>query len=248
MAWHDTVFNGLYDLFTFHLFTPARNQHEAKFIIRALGLEPGMSVLDTACGYGRHALLIAEEGVHVTGIDKTSRYIEMAKEEARWLKADFFTADYRNIDVESRYDAAYNFFTSFGYHDDHTNLDVLRRIAKALKPGGKFLLDIQNRELYSTGDPWYEEHSEFEQDGVKYALLLESSLDVETSRVEINQKLYGHPDGPLEMKFTVRLYTMAELRWLFQEAGMAVIDTYGDVNAEEYSMTSSRCILVGQKE
>lgn len=247
MAWHDTVFNGLYDLFTFHLFTPARNSHEAGFIVNALGLEPGMKVLDTACGYGRHALLLAEEGIRVTGIDKTRRYIEMAKKECRWLEAEFYPADYRNIDIQNKFDAAYNFFTSFGYHDDHTNLDSLRRFAASLKPGGKFLLDLQNRELYSTGEPWYEEHSEFERDGIKYALLLESELDVQTSRVEISQKLYGHPDGPLEMCFSVRLYTMAELRWLFHQAGMEVIETFGDVNSDEYSMTSSRCIVVGQK-
>lgn len=64
MAWHDTVFNGLYDLFTFHLFTEARNRHEAQFLLKALKLEPDMKVLDTACGYGRHALLLAEEGVN----------------------------------------------------------------------------------------------------------------------------------------------------------------------------------------
>lgn len=180
-------------------------------------------------------------------MDKTKRYIDMARENARWLRASFFQGDYRNMDIVEEYDAAYNFFTSFGYHDDHTNLDVLRRFAKALKPGGKLLIDVQNRELYATGNPYYEEFSEFEQDGIKYALLLESVLDVETSRVEITQKLYGHPDGPYEMVFTVRLYTMAEFRWLLNQTGMEVIETYGDVNSEEYSMTSSRCIVIARK-
>lgn len=249
MAWYDEVFGGRYDLFTFHLFTEERNRRDAEFIMRALRLRSGESVLDTACGFGRHASIIAAEGVRVTGVDREERYLEMAREKlSPWRTVEYVQGDLRKLDYVERFDAAYNFFTSFGFFDDVTNFDILRRIARSLKPGGRFLLDLQNRELYTTGEPHYSEFSEYEVNGVPCALLLESDFDPETSRVTIRQRLYGLPDGPQHLEFDVRLYTMAELRWLLGQAGFSVVSTYGDINGTDYTMTGPRCITVSIRQ
>lgn len=245
MPWYDEVFSGLYDAFTFHLFTEERNRRDAEFIMRALRLRTGETVLDTACGHGRHANLLAAEGMQVTGIDREERYLAMARAKlTQWRKVEFIRIDLRELDIEVKFDAAYNFFTSFGFFDDETNFDILRRIARSLKPGGRFLIDLQNRELYTTGQNHYSEYSEYEWGGRPCALLLESDFDPETSRATIRQRLYGPVDGPLFMEFDVRLYTMAELRWLLGQAGFSVVSTYGDINGSDYSMTTPRCIAV----
>lgn len=247
MAWYDEIFDELYDLFTFHLFSRNRNENDASFIRSSLRIYEGDEVLDLACGHGRHALLLAEEGIRVTGIDITERFIEAAKADTGDLPVRFLVGDIRKLSFFEQFDAAYSYFSSFGFFDDETNFDVLKRVARSLKPGGRLLLDLQNRELYSTGDPHYTEHNEFRRDGRDYALLLESELDVETSRARIHQRLYGLPDGPKTMNFSIRLYTLAELTWLLNQAGMEVTDTYGDADSSEYSMTSPRCVVVAEK-
>jgi len=55
-------------------------------------------VLELACGPGRHALEFARRGYRVTGVDRTARYLETAREKAgeegldvEWVEADMRT-------------------------------------------------------------------------------------------------------------------------------------------------------------
>jgi ubiquinone/menaquinone biosynthesis C-methylase UbiE len=125
-----------------------RTRREAEFIRTQLALEPGDYVLDLACGSGRHALAIAPHVGRVLGLDRTASMIEEARRRAVDLavaNVEFEQQDMRELDSDGEFDAAYNYFTAWGYYDYETNLDVLRRVLKSLKPGGKFLLEILNR-------------------------------------------------------------------------------------------------------
>lgn len=247
MAWYDEVFDGLYDQFTFHIFSESRNQQEAEFIRDVLELRAGDRVLDAACGHGRHAIPLAEYGINVTGVDITARYIDMAKKAAGDLPAEFLVEDLRTLKFRSRFDAAYSFFTSFGFYDDHTNFDILWRLARALKLDGRLLIDTRNREHFGPGNSFQQEHFEFEQDGKELALLTDSNIDYETGRVAVEMRLFGLEDGPKTMNFSVRLYTMPELCWLMSQAGLEVIGKFGNSDGSVYSAISSRCIVVAQK-
>lgn len=247
MPWYDEVFDGLYDQFTFHIFSEDRNREEAEFIREALELRVGDSVLDAACGHGRHALLLAEYGLKVTGIDITERYIHMAKKAAGELPVEFLVEDLRTLKFKDRFDAAYSFFTSFGFYDDHTNFDILWRLARALKSDGRLLIDTRNRENFGPGNSSEQEHCEFKQGGREMALLTDSSIDYETGRIEVEMRLFGLGEGPKSMNFSVRLYTMPELCWLLSQAGLEVIRKFGDSDGSGYSAISPRCIVVAQK-
>ena len=45
---------------------------------------------------------------------------------------------------DEEFDAVVNWFTSFGYFDPQTNDRVLARFARALRPGGRLLLELHN--------------------------------------------------------------------------------------------------------
>ena len=247
MAWHDEVFDGKYDRFTFHLFTPERSEREAEFIRTALRLRPGEEVLDLACGQGRHALPLARRGIRITGLDRYERFLEMARAVAGELPVEFVAGDMRTIEFDGRFDAAYCYFTSFGFFDDATNFDVLRRLARALRPGGRFLLDLQNRENYTSGEPVHQEFTEFEQDVGRRALLSSTTYETNTGVAHLTLKLYGGHAELEEMSFSVRLYTLPELRWLLQQAGMEIERAYGDCDGSAYQMASPRLIAVAYK-
>lgn len=122
---------------------------EARFIRDALKLGPADHVLDLACGFGRHALALAPHVAMIHGIDRTASYIADARGEAARLglsNATFEVVDMRELEIEARFDAAYNYFTAWGYYDDETNFDVLERFCRALKPGGRFLMEYVHRD------------------------------------------------------------------------------------------------------
>ena len=247
VAWYDEVFEGTYDLMTFHLFTPERNWEESEFIRTALQLVRGDEVLDLACGHGRHALLLARRGIRVTGLDKFERYLQMGREKAGDLPVRFVRGDLRTMEFHGEFDAAYCFFTSFGFYDDETNFDILRRTGRALAAGGRLLLDLQNRELYCSGEAGHEDFSEFVRDGIKCVLLSRGLYRPDTGHLQMNVKLYGLPDGMKTMEFSVRLYSLPELTWLLKQAGMRVTKVFGGSDGSAYRIDSQRLVVVADK-
>lgn len=96
---------------------------------------PGSTMLDIACGKGRHAIHLAENDYDVTGIDLSAQSIEEAslseKDNLRFYQHDMRLPFWINY-----FHYAFNFFTSFGYFKTmRENYNVVETISKALKPG-----------------------------------------------------------------------------------------------------------------
>jgi SAM-dependent methyltransferase len=112
----------------------------------AADLEPGRA-LDLACGEGRNALWLAEQGWQVTAVDFSQVAVEKGRRIAaeRGLDVDFVVADLLEHDPgEQAFDLVIVFYLQL----PHDELDrVLRRAARAVAPGGTFLLvghDLRN--------------------------------------------------------------------------------------------------------
>ncbi len=117
---------------------------EASFVWKALSLRPNARLLDVCCGTGRHAVPLARRGALVTGIDFKEEYLAEARRAGRGLAGlRFSRQDMRRLPYRGEFDAACNLWTSFGYFEKPgDDLATLRSIARSLKPGGLFLLDI----------------------------------------------------------------------------------------------------------
>ena len=121
---------------------------EAAFIRRILRLRPGQSVLDAPCGAGRISACLAASGLNVTGLDLTASFVRRARNRFRrdGLGGKFIVADMRKIDFTEEFDGAFNWQGSFGFFGEAENLDVVRRYARSLRPGGRFAIDMPARE------------------------------------------------------------------------------------------------------
>lgn len=99
----------------------------------------------------------------------------------------------------------------FGYFDDVDNFRVLQEVAKVLKRGGKFLLDVWNRERFilrlSSGI--YPSRSWFE--ARDYLVLTETSFNLGSSRVCERRAYYKDGKKVAERWFSVRAYSLADL-------------------------------------
>jgi SAM-dependent methyltransferase len=137
----------------FELFLPAPSeastwQADVAFLTRHLPLPRYRRVLDLCCGYGRHAIALAEQGYQVTGLDRKAAAIAEAerRSQAAGMEVAYVTCDMREVgELPDMFDAVINMWQSLSYFDDDTNADMLRAIHDLLTPGGRFIVDLYNR-------------------------------------------------------------------------------------------------------
>jgi hypothetical protein len=116
-------------------------------------------------------------------------------------------------------------------------------VARALKPGGRFLVDVINRE-------WLVRHGEAHgwrerEDG---------TLDLEDRCFDLlagrhrRRVLSIHPDGPRrEQQIDLRIYTLKELADMLSRAGLVVRQVWGGFDGAEYGLDSRRMIVLAEK-
>jgi SAM-dependent methyltransferase len=224
-------------------FTAERTAAETDFIEAALEVRPGARILDLACGIGRHAIAMARRGHAITGVDFNPRYLEIAAREAEraGAKVRWMAGDMRELRFEQEFDAAYSYFTSFGYFSDQENEQVLERIARGLRPEGRFLLDMMNRDWLIT-HPQQRTWNPHPEGGL---LMEEIQLDLRSSRVISRQVLVPAEGGAhVTKEFDLRAYTCAELTALMRHHGLAVREVWGAADRSAYSTESRRLILL----
>lgn len=226
--------------------TPEITAREAEFIVGALAVEPPAEVLDLACGFGRHAIALAGRGFRMTGVDFNARYLDIARADAAraGVEVAFVQGDMRTLAFERTFDAAYSYFTSFGYFSDEENEQVIAHVARALRPGGRFLLDMMNRDWLLTHPA--QRHWNQRADG---SLLMEElSLDLVRSRV-VSRMIHIAPEGGAQVSkaFDLRAYTAAELAALFQRHGLAVREVWGGADRSPYDTESRRLVMLAER-
>ena len=239
--WFEEVFDEDY-LRTLPFLRPDQTLREVEFISESLRVAPGGEVLDVACGYGRHAIELVQRGVNVTGLDLSLPLLIRAAEESqqRALTVNFVHADMREMAFERQFDGAYSMLTSFGYFDEETNLRVAERVAKALKPGARFLLDIVNRDYVVPDLPvrvWWE--------GTGCVVLEEVDFNFHTSRILTHRSIVFEDGRQIEQEISVRAYTLHEIGRLLRQAGFRVLEVSGSVSTRgQFFGTCSRSLLI----
>jgi SAM-dependent methyltransferase len=114
--------------------------HSATEFMARLDLQPGMRVLDAACGTGNLAILAARRGCHVSGIDIATNLLEQARERAQ---CEGFAIEFTEGDAEAlpydnaSFDVVVSMFgVMFAPRPDH----VVRELCRVTKPGGLIAL------------------------------------------------------------------------------------------------------------
>lgn len=225
-------------------FTKGTDQ-EVEFLVGALGLVPGMRVLDVGCGPGRHAHALGRRGLIVHGIDISARFVDLARESAP-PGVTFERVDARALRYDGVFDAAISLCQgAFGLADwgpvseaaprpMDPDLDVLAGIARSLRPGGRaaisaFSAYFQVRHLEEMG-------SEFDADrGVNH----------ERTTIKDEQGV----DAEVDLFTTC--FTPRELRLLAARAGLGVDHIWsvapGAYRSEAPTVDSEEFLLVARR-
>ena len=253
MAWYETFFDEHYLKEYAKGLTLERTQKEVDFIKSTLNLPQvapnatgGARILDLCCGHGRHTVELAAAGYSMVGQDLSATFLDLAKgtAAARNLQIQFIHTDMREIPFEGEFDAIINMFTAFGYFDDDTeDQKVLNAVARALKSGGKFLIDLINaprivRDFLAQS--WEEL-----PDGT--VVLTQRDYKLLTGNNE-EFRAYITPDGSKrEVRLTCRMYFYPELAKMLNHADLTPIQVLGDYDGSEYTWDSRRMIVLAEK-
>ncbi len=135
---------------------------QLEWLWKKLGLESGRSVLDVTCGPGLYAVALAGRGCEVTGVDFGPASVayarEHAQEEGVASRCTILEADVREQAFpEESFDAALFIYGQLGVFKREEVQDLLNKIARALRPGGKLCVELLNQERVDKKESnwWY---------------------------------------------------------------------------------------------
>lgn len=160
-------------------------------------------VLDLCCGIGRHSVILAEKGYRIIGVDISPEFISHANELAIEKKVsdnvEFRVGDMRRIkeilqDYKGKINAIINLFTSMGYYDEKTNIDIFKQLLLLATPNGILVIDTINRD-------WIIRHfraRDILDMGDDLVMVEERKLDLENSIMENMWKYYSRKKHDLK--------------------------------------------------
>src|SRR5436189_2266683 len=126
------------------------------------------------------------------------------------------------------------------YVDDVTNKKTLINIARALKPGGKVLIEVLNRDYVIADLPtrvWWE--------GDGCVVLEEVELNYFSSRIQVIRSVVFDDGRQVEQEISIRAYSQHEVGKLMHAAGFRVLEVSGGYQTRgRFFGNQSRHIIV----
>ena len=217
---------------------------EVEKILRLVDFQ-GSTVLDLACGPGRHSVALAKKGYRVTGVDRSSFYLEKARSRGRDAKAtvEWVQEDMRRFARPDSFDLALSLFTSFGYFDDkEDDLRVLGNLCSSLREDGVCVLDMVGKEwLAREFQPTLSTRLE---DG---RLVVQQHEVIEDwTRI---RNVWHLIDGEKvrSFRFQHRVYSGEELKDRLRRSGFGRVQLFGDLDGNEYGTKAKRLVAAAWK-
>ncbi len=217
---------------------------EVRFLEKWAGVAKGGTFLDALCGFGRHALRLARDGYRVTGVDISPEAIEELAGAARAekLAVRAVLGDVLKVPAFDPCDAAYCLGNSFGYFDHAGMTAFVAKVAAALRPGARLIVntamaaesilpDYPEREWTPAGD---------------ITVLVENTYLARQSTIETRYVFIK--DGRTETRTSRHLVmTAAGIVAMLEAAGLRTLEMFGSTEGDPFRLSSPQLYLVAEK-
>lgn len=244
MSTEQAWFASWFDTNYYHILYKNRDDSEASYFIENLFHKLNLSnetVLDLACGKGRHSIFLNSLGLNVLGVDLSENSISLASSSSNQNLA-FKVHDMREVIENKSFDVVFNLFTSFGYFDnDDDNHSVLKSVHTMLNSKGKLVIDFMNAHK------------------VIHNLVKSETKTLEGIQFDIKRNYDGKfitkdilvldQGKSLSYQEKVRAFLKEDFFDLLTQNGFVVNEVFGDFSLANFDETTSdRLILVASKK
>lgn len=230
-SWFDTPY--------YHILYKDRDDTEAelfmKHLTNYLNLPEQGTILDLACGKGRHSIYLNSLEYNVTGVDLSNQSITYAKQFEN-DSLSFSVHDMREK-FHQKFDAVFNLFTSLGYfEDDKDNLRTIQSIKENLNDTGFGVIDFMNIDFVIENLVPIETK---EVDGIIFRIkrfLKDGFIHKEIRFIDKEDKYF----------FTekVRAISLRDFENYFTQVGITLLDIFGDYKLNKFHKTSSKRLIL----
>jgi SAM-dependent methyltransferase len=207
------------------------------------------SILELGSGTGSHALILAEKGYLVDGIDLSSEMLAIANERCQNLSKDveqrvnFIQGDVRTIRTQKKYDAVISLFHVMSYQVSNEDLHAAFETAKLhLKPGGVLLFDC----WYGPGvlsDLPATRIKRMEDEYISLIRIAEPIIFPHNNLVQVNYEFFIDNKKTSEKEnfretHNMRYLFQPEIKMLFETHQLNFLECFKELNADELSLNS----------
>ena len=233
--WFNTWFDSPY----YHILYKNRNEEEAQVfmdnITNYLNMPENGTILDLACGKGRHSIYLNKLGYQVTGVDLSENSIAIANESSN-VSLRFKTHDMRKP-MNETYDAVFNLFTSFGYFDTYEdNIKTLKAIKDSINEYGFGVIDFFNAD-FIIENLVAEETKEI--DGITFNI----KRFVENKKI-IKEIRFSDKGESFYFTEKVSAFTLSDFESMMEEAGIYLLEIFGDYKLKKFYKTQSERLIM----
>ena len=201
-------------------------------ILKMEGLKPRTAV-DLACGTGSVTGLLAQRGLHVTGVDMSDEMLCVASQKAQdaFPRPMFVCQKLQELHLPRGVDLAVCALDSLDYITDPQDCETaIRRVYKALNPGGCFIFDVNTPEKLRAMDG----QIFLDEDDDVYCVW-RGEFDEKTNICSYGMDLFQRRGVLWERNFEEHreyAYSAQQLTGFLRGAGFTSIEVYADRSME----------------
>lgn len=207
-------------------------------ILEEQGVPSDGKLLDAGCGIGRHAVLMAQRGYQVTGLDISPLYVQKAKEYASSenVQANFQCGDVLEVGSllgqDAPFDAIISMFTSHSYYGWEGDLTTFSQLHELASADAVLVILTTNRDSIIR---------KFTPEAMDKAgnirILQRRGLDLETSTMLNDWAFFEGENESLRPRLSIqmehRIYSLHDMMRLLEEAGWSYLKSMGQSDDEE---------------
>jgi len=230
-SWFDTPF--------YHILYKDRDDKEAQSFMDALtyylNISQNSTILDLACGKGRHSLYLNSIGYDVTGLDLSKQSISEAKQKENGRLC--FDVHDMSKPYFKQFDTVFNLFTSFGYFDcDEDNLNTIKAIKANLKPNGIGVIDFMNIDVVK---------SSLKQDDIKTVNGIDFYLKRSVKNGYIVKDIaFNFKGQDFNFYERVKAFSLNDFKTMFEQAELTLLDVFGDYQLNTFNKQNSERLIM----
>ncbi len=242
---NDTFFDGHYKEIWKTIIPDELTVKEVDFMLPYFNLQAGSKVLDLMCGYGRHAIALAQKKIAVTAVDNLADYTKEISDAVAMeqLPLKVVTADVLSYSIDDTFDLAICMGNSLNFFNAADTTKLFTNIATHLKQGGHLLINSWSLAEIAFKD--FKQKSWSSIGDLKF--LNDTKVLFQPTRIETESTILS-PDGQSEVKTGIDyIFSINEMESMLKEAGLTLKEVYSIPGRKKFTLGEPRAYIVAAK-